>query len=275
MEHIWITPEGGGDGRDFIDRNKVRIEVRFLFGLLRIKLNEDNFLGEVSKYKKGPVRSVVRQWGGFKLPLRLHNFKTPKLNIDIYAYDAMMFTGVTTNMPFNPGYVVTDFKLSVGYDLHHPNGYGMRWYNSHNMEGFLADGVTSPLEAEYDDRHDRWRAIVGPNGWQMHSSTWDKEYMEQAEIKVHYRDDLESYSPPEYYPGDLGHYHTISTVKSLEPREYKFQMDWYWPYNFYDPNVLRLDIVDQIMSMQDKPIEIKVGSRQIVSDGPVVSHIEP
>jgi len=274
-KHTWVTPEGGGDGKDFVDLSKVRIEVRFLFGMIRIKISESSFIGEVSKYKIGPVRTVIRQWGGFKLPLSLHKLKSPKLNIDIYVYDTMMFTGVTTNMPFNPGYVVTDFRLSVGYDLHHPHGYGMRWYNSNNMEGFLADGVTSPLEAEYDDRSDKWRCIVGPNGWQMHSSTWDKEYIEQAEIKVHYRDDLESYSPPEYYPGDLAYYYTISTVKSMQPRKYKFQMDWYFPYGFYDPDGLRLDIVDQIESIKDEPLVIKVGSREVSNNAPSVSHVGP
>ena len=99
-KHVWITPEGGGDGKDFIDVSKVRIEARFLFGMLRIRLNESNFIGEASKYKKGPVRSVVRQWAGFKLPLRLHNLKTPKLYIDVYVYDTMLLLGVATKYAF-------------------------------------------------------------------------------------------------------------------------------------------------------------------------------
>ena len=273
--NVWVTPEGGGNGKNFIDVSKFRIETRLLFGLLRIRLDESNFFGEVSKQKKGPVRSVCRQWFGFKLPLRLHHLKTPKLYVDAYVYDTMILVGVTTKMPFNPGYVVTDFSLSIGYDLHDLDGYGMRWYNSNNREGFLADGITSPLEAEYDNSSDSWRCIVGPNGWMMHASIWDKEYFEQADIKVHYRDDLESYSPPEYYPGDLGHYHTISTVKSLEPREYKFQMDWYWPYNFYDPDGVRLDIIDQIVAMKDQPLAIKVRSRRVTNNGPSVTPVAP
>ena len=275
MEHIWITPEGGGDGRDFIDRNKVRIEVRFLFELLRIKLDEDSFLGEVSKHKKGPVRSIVRQWVGFKLPLRLHNLKTPKFYLDVYAYDTILLIVATTSMPINPGYVVTDLKIQYGYDLHDPNGYGMRWYNSNNMEGFLADGVTSPLEAEYDDSFDRWRCTVGPNGWMMNSATWDKDYFEQADIRIHYRDDRENPYPPDYYPGDLGHYYNTSTIKSLEPRSYKFQLEWYLPFNFYDPAGLRLDIIDQIASIKEKILIIKVGSRQVTNSGPLVSSVEP
>jgi len=109
----------------------------------------------------------------------------------------------------------------------------------------------------------------------MHTSTWDKAYYEQAQTKVHYRDDIESYSPPENYPGDLGYYHTISTVKSMKPRKYTFQMDWYWPYNFYDPEGVRLDIVDQIERIKEKPLVIKVGSRHVTSSGPLVSHVEP
>jgi len=274
-KHVWITPEGGGDGKDFVDLNKVRIEVRFLFGLLRLRIDESDFLGEVSKYKKGPVRSVVRQWAGFKLPLGLHHLKTPKLYLDAYIYDTMIFVGVTTNVPFNPGYVVTDFKLQSGYDLHHPHGYGMRWYNSNNMEGFLADGVTSPMEAEYDDSSDKWRCIVGPNGWLILTSTWDKEYLEQAEIKVYYGDDIESYATPEYYPGDLAYFYNISTIKSMKPRKYTFQMDWYFPYHFYDPDDLRLDIIDQVVNIKEKPLVIKVGSRQVISNGPIVSHVAP
>ena len=274
-KHVWTTPKGGGDGKDFIDRNKVRIQVRFLFGLLRIKLNEDNFIGEASKYKKGPVRSVIRQWVGFKLPLRLHHLSTPKFCLDVYLYDTMAFIAATTNWPINPGYIITDLKLLIGYDLHDPVGYGMQWYNSNNTKGFLADGVTSPMEAEYDDRSDRWRCIVGPNGWMMHGADWDKEYYEQADIRIHYRDDRESYSPPEYYPGDLGHYNTLSTIKSLKPRSYKFQLEWYFPYDFYDPAGLRLDIIDQIMNAKEKPLEIKVGSRQVANNGTFLSAVEP
>jgi len=273
--HIWVTPEGGGDGKDFIDRNKVRFEVRFLFGLLRIRLDEDNLVGGVSKYKKGPVRSVIRSWVGFKLPLRLHNLKTPKFFIDDYAYDTLILVGATTSIPFNPGYVITDLKMQIGYDLHDPDSYGMRWYNSNNMEGFLADGVTSPMEAEYDNSFDNWRCIVGPNGWMIHGSSWDKDYFEQADIKIHYNDDIESYSPPENYPGDLGHYYTLSTIKNMEPSKYKFQMEWYWPYNFYDPDGLRLDIVDQIVNIKEKPLVIKAGLREVISNGPFVSSVEP
>jgi hypothetical protein len=272
---VWVTPEGGGNGRNIIDRNKIRIQVRFLFGALRIGLDEDNFVGEASKYKKGPVRSVIRQWVGFKLPLRLHNLSTPKFFLDVYLYDTMAIIAATTNWPIDPGYIITDLKLLIGYDLQDPDGYGMQWYNSNNRQGFLADGVTSPMEAEYDDGPDTWRCIVGPNGWMMHGADWDKEYYEQADIRIQYRDDIESYSPPEYFPGDLGHYNTLSTMRHLKPKSYKFQLEWYFPYNFYDPDGLRLDIIDQLMNMKEEPLVIKVGCRQATNKGILLSAVEP
>ena len=55
----------------------------------------------------------------------------------------------------------------------------------------------------------------------------------------------------------------------------KFQLKWYFPYDFYDPDGLRLDIVDQIVRIKEKPLEIKIGARQVTSNGPLVSHVEP
>ena len=52
--------------------NKVRIEVRFLFGLLRIKAQrKSNFVGEASKYKIGPVRGIVRQWARIQVAAQI------------------------------------------------------------------------------------------------------------------------------------------------------------------------------------------------------------
>ena len=271
-EHVWINQEGGGDGKDFVDRSKFRVSASFFFGTIRIGFNEDDFIGEVTKYKLGPVRSVARQWFGVNMPFRL---KSPKIYGDVYAYDTLILIGMQTNIPFNPKYVLTDFKMILGYDLHHPHGYGMMWYNSVNPEGFLADGVTSPMEAEHDDSFDKWRCIVGPNGWIVHRSMWDEFYFSQADIRVRYLDDVENRWPPEYYPGDLGYYSVESTMTSLKPRKYYYQLEWYWPYDFYDPNGVRMDIIEQIVNIRDHPLEIKVGSTQVVSSGGVTTLVDP
>ena len=271
-EHVWVTPEGGGDGKDFIDRSKLRLSASLLFGMIRIGFNEDDFVGGMDKSKVGMVRGTGRQWYGIKMPFGM---KPPKMYSDVYGYDTMIFIVARTDLPFNPGYLLTDFKTVFGYDLHHPRGYGMRWYSSINPEGFIADGVMSPMEAEFDDRVDNWRCVVGPNGWMVHRGLWDQEYFEQAEIKLYYIDDVEEHYPPDYYRGSLCYYYVESTIKSLKPRKYNLQMDWYWPYDFYHPKGLRKDIVDQIVNIRDNALEIKVGLHRVTNRGATATLVEP
>ena len=271
-KHIWVTPEGGGDGKDFIDRMKFRVSASLLFGMIRTGFNEDDFIGATSKYKIGPVRSIIREWFGISLPFGL---RSPKISLDAYIYDTMVFGGAVIKVPFNPGYILTNYKMNMGYDLHYPNAFGMRWYNSNNTEGFLVDGVTSPMEAQFDGKFDNWRCIVGPNGWIVHRATWDEHYFSQADLKLHFTDDLENHQPPEYHPGSLGSYYTVSTVKSLKPRKYFLQIDWYFPFNFYDPDGLRLDIIEQLVNIRDDSLKIKVGSHLVTSRGGITTPTEP
>ena len=122
-KEIRIKTAAGGDGRDFVDRSKLRITTRLMFGMIRIGITDENFIGDVSKYKIGPVRGAARQWIGIKLPLGM---KPPKMYGDIYSYGTMIFMVSRNEVSFNPKYLLTDFNTILGYDLHHPNGYGMQ-----------------------------------------------------------------------------------------------------------------------------------------------------
>lgn len=270
--HIWVTPAAGGDGRDFIDRSKFRASAALLFGLIKIRYDEDSFLGGVDKFKIGPVRTVGRQWFSITLPMGL---KSPRIYGDVYCYDTMVLIVGQTDVPFNPDKVLTNFRMTLAYDLHMPNGMGMVWYNSNNPEGFFCDGVTSPMEEHFRSDPDQWRCVVGPNGWMLHRSLWDEDYARQSKISIHYRDDLNKKSPPEYFPGDLGYYGVESLIKSLEPRKYQYQLDWYWPYRFYRPGGFRTEVVDQIAGIRDRPLEVVVGDRRAVSRGGVATLVEP
>jgi hypothetical protein len=178
-------------------------------------------------------------------------------------------------MPFNPGRVVTDFRMTFGHDMHDPNAYGMQWYNSNNQEGFLIDGVTSPMEEGYDNSADDWRCVTGPNGWIVYRSLWDEFYRSQADIKVHYSDAKERHQPPEYYPGDLGYVYSESTVRSMKPRKYKFQVDIFVPYQFYDPNGVRMHVIEELIQIRRYPLQVRVVSRKATNTSCSVSMIEP
>ena len=72
--------------------------------------------------------------------------------------------------------------------------------------------------------------LVGPNGWiDSHMHYGIRNILNRQTPRFTIDDDIESYSPPEYYPGDLGYYYTISTVKSMEPRS----IDFKWTGTFH------------------------------------------
>ncbi len=193
-----------------------------------------------------------------------------------YVYDTMLLSPVQTRFPFNPGYVLTNFKMSYGYDLHDPNGRGMKYYSDTNPQGFIMDGRMDESELkEYNDVADNWRFIVGPNGWMVHRSNWDEDYRRQADIKMKYIDDVNHHSPPDYYPGDLGYYYTLSTIESMEPRTYTFQGDFYWPYHLYTPNGPDMKAINSILNIKDHPLKIKAGDLQVKNRGAILTPLVP
>ena len=270
--HVWTTEEAGGDGKDFIDSLRFRFKAKLAFGAIRINFDEGGSVGGWSKMKYGPVRTIARNWIALTLPLGL---KSPKFYADAYCYDTLGFTGFQTDVPVNPKHVAANFTMMFGHDMHNPNAYGMEWYNSNNPDGFLIDGVTSPMEEQYDNSADTWRTVVGPNGWVVYRSMWDEFYRSQAEIKVRYSDDRERRQPPEYYPGDLGYAYTESIMKRLKPRKYEFQVDVFVPYHFYDPAGLRMDLIEEVANIRDNPIQVKVGAHEGSNTAWHVTRMEP
>ncbi len=268
--HISVTPEAGGNGKNFIDRGKIRISCSLFFGMIKIKLDEDRFIGGIVRYGGGSVRAMGRQWVSMLLPYKM---KTPRMFGDVYVYDTMIFIPGQVKFPINPGYVLTDFKMITGYDLHEPNGRGMKYYSNTNPQGLLADGKMAPQElSQYDDTLDNWRCILGPEGWMVHRSKWDKDYKRQADIRMKYIDDVNHHNPPDYFPGDLSYYYTESTIKSLKAGAYRFQLEFYWPYRLYTPEGPDMSAITAICNIRDHPLLVKVGERSAVNS---VAEVKP
>ena len=188
----------------------------------------------------------------------------------------MVISPAQVRFPFNPGYVLTNFRMTIGYDLHEPQGRGMKFYSNTNPKGFVMDGRMDESELnEYNDSPDNWRCIVGPNGWMMHRSLWDEGYRRQADIKMKYIDDVNHFSPPTNFPGDLGYYYTLSTIESMEPRTYFFQADWYYPYHLYTENGPDMKAITSICNIRDYPLVIKAGGRRVKNRGAVLTPLIP
>ena len=152
----------------------------------------------------------------------------------------------------------------------------MKYYSDKNPGGFVVDGRMDDSEiGDYKDDPDNWRCILGPQGWMVHRSLWDEEYKQQASIKMKYIDDIDSSSPPDYFPGNLGYYYTESVIEYLEPRKYFFQLEWYWPYRLYTPSGPDMEVIGEICNIRDHTLLIKVGGFEEVNSGALLTPMTP
>ncbi len=258
LTDYWVCrPEAGGSGEDLLDALKVRIKVGFLFNTLKISLDETSILGGMEALRAGPVRCFGRFWMQGVLPLGI---RSPRAYMDVYLYDTMVLVPGRIRVFVNPGYVMSSFSVTVGYDMSE-KALGMRFYNSNNPEGFLIDGRMDGHETKMDTSLDEWRAAVGPQGAVITASVWDERYQEQAEIEVGYLDDRESPVPPEKEPGSIGFHFNTSRVKGLKPGTYDMLLCWFFPDRMYDPERFRSEVVDAFMDIRRNPLEIRIGEQ--------------
>jgi len=254
-DHWVCRPEAGGSGEDLLDALKVRVKVGFLFNSVKISLDETSILGGVEALRAGPVRCFGRFWMQGVLPLGI---RSPRAYMDVYLYDTMVLVPGRIRVFVNPGYVMSSFSVTVGYDMSE-KALGMRFYNSNNPEGFLIDGRTEAAETRMNTDLDAWRAVVGPQGAVITASVWDERYREQAEITVGYQDDLEGPVPPEEEPGSIGFHFNTSRVKGLKPGTYDMLLCWFFPERMYDPERFRSEVVEAYLDIRERPLKVRVG----------------
>ena len=168
---------------------------------------------------------------------------------------------------FNPGYVMTEFNLSFGYDLNE-SAMGMKYYNSNNLDGFLIDGKNDEKERNFNPDTDIWRLITGPQGSMIYATIWDKHFEEQATIEAYYNDDIIENVGPEDIPGSIGSFGSRITVESLSAGDYLMIIGWFMPANFYNPDKLNLKIIDEFLDILRIPLMISIdGNPPFVNTG--------
>lgn len=268
----WICrPEAGGSGRDLLDAMKVRLKLGFLFNTIKVSFDETSILGGIDSLKIGPVRGAGRFWMRGVLPLGI---KSPRAYMDVYLYDTLVLVPGQFKVSGGKKHLLSSMDLMVGYDLSE-EAKGMKFYNSNNPDGFLIDGKMSEKEKEMDTRLDEWRVVVGPQGAMITASVWDDSYKEQADIRVRYRDDVEVEMPPEEEPGSMGFHYNTSKVKKLKEGTYHTLLCWFYPENMYDPDRLRLDVIQEYMDIRKRPVVIRVGEHEFPNPGGWPPMIDP
>jgi len=268
----WVCrPEAGGSGKDLLDAMKVRLQLGFLFDSIKVSFDETSLLGGVDSLKVGPVRAAGRFWMRGVLPMGL---KSPRAYMDVYLYDTLVLVPGQFRISGGKRHVLSSMEFTVGYDLS-GEAKGMKFFNSNNLGGFLIDGRMSDCEKNMDTRLDSWRVVVGPQGAMITASVWDESYKEQADIRVRYRDDLEALMPPEEEPGSMGFHYNSSLVKKLRQGTYHTLLCWFYPDHMYDPDRLRLEVIQEYLDIREHPLLIRVGPHEFPNPAGWPSLIDP
>jgi len=264
-EEVRTPTTGGGTNRDYVDRMMWRVDIKLMFSLLSIKLDEDEMSGDFIAWNQGPVRGTLRVGARVKLSLGL---KSPRFIADVVEYRTMCSTVTELSVPFNPGVVISKLVTRIGTDMSY-EAFGMMFYNSENPDGFLIDGRTSEQEKGVKTDIDTWRLVTGPQGSLMNRSFWSKDFLKQIhDNRISYHDDLEKPIPPESEPGQIGHVSSVSEVKSLKAGKYFIGIEWYWPPFFYGSGKagsLNREIIQQYLNYQDRPLTYQISGKQGVS----------
>lgn len=256
-----VTPSGGGTGRNFCDRFKVRVTVAFFFGTVKFHIDENAIMFYENAYKDGPVRLIRNDKLVISLPLRI---KAPGAAVNIIWYDTIVNVPLIIDIPFNPGFLYSYLEISLGED-HRKGAIGAKVYNSNNLQGCLVDGKTEgAAETAWDTRRDQWRLITGPEGTLMNRSFWDENYLKQmAGIKVEYLDDIDRPDPPEEESGMLGMIRQTNRVQGIKKARYYSYIEWYYVprFLFSGPGrTYRVGDEKAYLDIADHPVRVRAGN---------------
>jgi len=146
----------------------------------------------------------------------------------------------------------------MGVDLNR-HGFGMRFANSVNPEGFEIDGKTSEAEKNVDTTHDTWRYYAGPPGTSVLRGTYDKRLAKYADFATIYVDDIDAPLPPENFPGQIGYSYDVSFGKAMLRRWFMTYFELYVTENFhYLEEADKQQKLQEILNIRENPLEIMV-----------------
>ncbi len=101
--------ESGGNGQDFLDRLKFRVDVQLLGGMVRIRRTEGDIRCKVIGWKEGPIRVLRNAEMYFRI---LFNIPSPSLFSVTEYYPHYFTVPMRFNVPFNMKYVMNSFVVS-------------------------------------------------------------------------------------------------------------------------------------------------------------------
>ena len=245
------TKEGGGSGKNTIDRLKIRATTKTRFLPITIKKTENDFTSELIAYIDGPVRVIRRtknqMYIFWKIP-------APASVIDnIYYYNFFLWP-TAVNVPFDVGKLLRECEFRVITDSN-SRSMGRIFLNSNNLKGVVVDGKMSEAEKTLDLSPYKWSVLYGTKegdtGAWMNRLIYDENV--KAQPMLFYMDDITVKEPPEREPGYFGAIgYNLKNMETLTAGEWKLTSI------MYNIPIYRPGDEAEYLNIIDHPIEITV-----------------
>ncbi len=252
----WATKNSGGSGKNYVDRLKIRVRAKMLFGSVTLKFDEEGLKSDVLAYKKGPIRMTRRLEQYVVVP---GGFKALRVVLDVSHYRCRTTVPSMFRMPFRLNKVLSEAVIRFGTD-YCEEVIGSKVYNSCNPQGFLVDGKMDDGEKDFDPGVDKWRLISGEFGTFMTRTLFTPEILEHIKITEGFIDDITQKSPPERFSGTIGYLWQDWNIGGLPKGEYYLFLDFYYMPPYKPGNEV------QYVNCQDHPIKIRVGNQEKVNN---------
>jgi len=249
--YLASTAQGGSDGKNYVDRLKIRFTATTLAGLIKIERNEEQFTCKVVAWIDGPVRVIRHTQNRIVLVL---NIPSPSAMLDNVYYSNQFEFPTEVNVPFDPQTLISDPRFIVSTDAL-CGVPGMTYRNEKNPRPVLIDGVMSPEEQALNKTPYRWMVVTVPppgKGAWLNRLTYDKRFGVSPEL--FYMDRRSALDPPENDPGQCGNVgYALNGMVNLKKGELRLNSIMYSIPEFSD------DKIPTYLNILDRPLAVAPG----------------
>ncbi len=264
INHLTAFPTAGGNGKNIVDRIKVRGDANLLFGI-HLSRTEEQFTSVDLAYIDGPVRVIRRTGNRMKLVLGI---PTPSAIIDNVFYREYFSLPTDLNVPFNAGLVIKDARTRTTTDLSEA-ARGTVFYNSNNTQGVVIDGKMSRAEKNLDLSPFNWLILLNKDAdagvhWAWMNRTIIDERLADYPPTLYYNDDQSRPDPPEQNAGHYGN--TGYVINFDEPPEIENGIYRLITYFYCIPGY---ELGDEIryLNILDKPLQTEINVVPVAPTG--------
>jgi len=262
--HLSATQEAGGNGRNLVDRIKIRITLKALAGRVTLRFNEERLKSDVLAYTRGPIRVIRRSEQFVSMP----GYKAARAVTDHTFYRTFLAVPAEVDIPFRLDSVLSSCIVRFGSDFS-SEVFGATTLNSCNPQGFLVDGKMDDGEETFNPGRDQWRLIYGkPVGGEsvgfMARTIFTPDMLNSGLVITEgLIDDVTQDDPPENDPGLIGYLYQDWDITKLKRGKYQGVIEFHGiPH--YKPG-------DEIacINYEDQPLLVRTPGHETVNQSVV------